>query len=101
MGQFKQIAIWILEQGKNITKEVLEEKLIEAYEAGKRDSSLINQTLDDIRYNTLLKIKKEKQELFEKNFYSKPSDEDATKMRALEYVEENISNIINVYQNNE
>lgn len=100
MEQFKQIALWILEQGKSITKDVLEEKLIEAYEAGKRDSSLIYQTLDDIRYNTLSKIKKEKQELFEKNFYNKPSDEDANKMRALEYVEKNIGDIITMYQNN-
>lgn len=71
---------------------------METYEAGKLDSSLINQTLDDIRYNTLSKIKKEKQELFQKNFYNKPSDEDITKMKALEYVEKNIEDIIISYQ---
>lgn len=98
MGKFGQIADWILDQGKKITKEVLEEKLIEAYEAGKLDSSLINQALDDIRYNTLSKIRKEKQELLEKNFYNKPSDEDIIKMRALEYVEKNIGDIIISYQ---
>lgn len=76
-----------------------QKKISEAYETGKRDSSLIKQTLNDIRYNTLLKIKKEKQELLEKNFYDKPSEKDIVKMKALEYLENNINDIVIAYEN--
>ena len=48
----------------------LEEKLQEAYEQGRMESfyKQIDETLDNIHYNTMLEIKRRKQVLYENNF---------------------------------
>ena len=43
-------------------------------------------------------IKLRKTELYEKNFYIVPSEEDAAQMRAYEYLTENLPKIIKAYQ---
>lgn len=98
--KIKDIALWLYEEGKNITKEVLEEKLFDAYNQGKADclQEEANEIIEDIKYNTLRKIKLDKKKLFEDNFYNKPSDEDIVKMKALEYLEEHIGEIILEYK---
>lgn len=96
----KEIATWLLNQGTRITREVLEEKLQEAYHQGKLDTydEQVNATLENILCNTMSNIKQRKQELLERNFYQVPSEEDIIQMRALEYLSENIKNIIKEYQ---
>lgn len=96
----KEISKWFLEQGIEIAQEVLEEKLQEAYEQGRRDSypELIDTTLDNILYNTIRDIKLRKKELYEKNFYIVPSEEDAIQMRAYDYLTENLPKIIKNYK---
>lgn len=98
--KIKEITKWFLEQGIEIAQDVLEEKLQEAYEQGRRDSypELIDTTLQDILCNTMRDIKIRKQELYEKNFYIVPSEEDATQMRAYEYLTENLPKIIKNYK---
>jgi hypothetical protein len=98
--KLKEIAKWIFEQGKNITRESIEEKLQEAYNQGKIDSFIeqLDKTIDNIRFNTTNKIKHDKKALYESNFYDKPSEEDVVKMKALEYLEEHIEEIITQYK---
>lgn len=98
----KEIVNWFFQEGINATREELESRLYEAYEKGKDDIHLeiINKTLDDIHHNTILKVKKEKQELLEKNFYKTPSEDDIIKMKSYEYIEQHISEIISNYRNN-
>ena len=94
--KIKEIALWLLNQGAGITRDVLEEKLQEAYNQGRLDSygEQVNKTLDDILYNTTQLIRSKKMELYEKNFYNVPSEEDAAQMRAYEFLTENLSTII-------
>ena len=94
--KIKEMALWLCEQSKSVTKEVLEEKLLDAYNQGKFDclQENENEIRENIRYNTLRKIKYDKEKLLEDNFYNKPSEEDIIKMKALEYIEENIGEII-------
>ena len=94
------IAKWIWNQGTEITIEVLEQKLQEVYNKGRLDSYLeqVDKTLDNIHYNTIMEIKRRKKLLYESNFYNKPSDEDVVQMKALEYIEENIGQIIIQYK---
>ena len=58
----KDILDFLMEQGKEITREVLEEKLEEAYKQGRIDSSdeWIERTLNDIYYNIVLELDKKK-----------------------------------------
>lgn len=58
----KDILDFLMEQGKEITREVLEEKLEEAYKQGRIDSSdeWIERTLNDIYYNIVLELDKRK-----------------------------------------
>lgn len=95
-----EIVEWILNQGAEITREVLEKKLQEVYNLGRLDaySEQVGKTLDDIRYNTLMLITSRKKKLYEENFYNKPSNEDVIQMKALEYLEEHISDIIIQYK---
>lgn len=94
------IAKWILNQGTEITVEVLENTLQEVYNKGRLDSYLeeVDKTLDNIRYNTMMEIKRRKKLLYERNFYNSPSDEDIIEMKALEYIEKNIRQIIIQYK---
>lgn len=94
------IAKWIWNQGTEITIEVLEQKLQEVYNKGRLDSYLeqVDKTLDNIHYSTIMEIKRRKKLLYESNFYNKPSDEDVVQMKALEYIEENIGQIIIQYK---
>lgn len=96
----KEIATFLLEQGVGITREVLEEKLQEAYEQGRMESfhKQIDETLDNIRCNTMLEIKRRKQILYENNFYNKPEEDAVIEMKALEYLEKNIPEIITKYK---
>lgn len=98
--KIKEISMWLLEQGIGIAQEVLEEKLQEAYEQGRKDSYFdqVDTTLNNILYNTMQGIKSKKQELYEKNFYIVPSEEDAAQMRAYEYLTENLPSIIKNYR---
>lgn len=56
---------------------------------------------DDILYNTMQRIKHDKQVLLENNFYDKSTDKDIIQMKAREYLEEHIGEIIIKYKNNE
>lgn len=96
----KEIAGWILEQGKEITIDVLEEKLQEAYKQGQIDTyqEQVGTTLDNILHNTMLDINHKMKKLYESNFYNTPSDEDIIQMRAYEYLTENLAKIIKEYK---
>ncbi len=96
----KEIAGWILEQGKEITLDVLEEKLQEAYKQGQIDTyqEQVGTTLDNILHNTMLDINHKMKKLYESNFYNIPSDEDIIQMRAYEYLTENLGKIIKEYK---
>lgn len=98
-NRVKEIALWLLDQGAAITGEVLEEKLQEAYNQGRLDSfhEQVAETIDNIRSNTMLEIKRRKQVLFENNFYNIPSEEAIIEMKALEYLEEHIPEIVVQY----
>jgi hypothetical protein len=98
--KIKELAQWLWEQGREITQGVLEEKLEEAYRQGKADahSEQVDSTLADIQNNTELEIKKRMRTLYEQNFYNVPSEEDKIKMRAYEFLLDNISQIIKEYQ---
>lgn len=96
----KEIAGWILEQGKEITIDVLEEKFQEAYKQGQIDTyqEQVGTTLDNILHNTMLDINHKMKKLYESNFYNTPSDEDIIQMRAYEYLTENLAKIIKEYK---
>ncbi|XOG12103.1 hypothetical protein HBZ76_08935 [Listeria monocytogenes] len=102
MDKLKQISDWILSQGAEIARDVLEEKLKEAYDQGRLDmyNEQVDDTLDNILFNTKRNINIEKKKLQEKNFYNKPSEEDVIKMRAYEYLNENLGEIIKNYKEN-
>lgn len=93
---FKEIVTFILKEGKNITREVLEEKLQEAYNQGREDAlnELSVENVETIRFNVLRKIKNDKRKLSEDNFYNTPKDEDVIQMKALDYLEKNIKELI-------
>ena len=99
-NKIKEIATFLLGQGVGITREVLEEKLQEAYEQGRMESfyKQIDETLDNIHYNTMLEIKRRKQVLHENNFYNKPEEDAVVEMKALEYLEKHIPEIITKYK---
>ena len=96
----KELAKWLMNQTATITREVLEERLLEAYNQGRLDAiyKQIDSTLDDIYANTLLGVRKRKAELYEQNFYNIPSDEAIVEMKALLYIEEHIGEIIRQYR---
>lgn len=98
--KIKEIASFLIEQGVKITREVLEEKLQEAYEQGRMESfhKQIDETLDNIHYNTMLEIKRRKQVLYENNFYNQPEEDAVVEMKALEYLEKHIPEIITKYK---
>lgn len=98
--KIKEISSWFLEQGIGITRDVLNDKLQEAYMQGKMDANLelIDSTVDNIRYNTMRDISIKKKELYEKNFYNTPSEEDVIEMKVYEYLSENLPNIIKAYK---
>ena len=98
--KLKEISRWFLEQGINSTREALEEKLQEVYNQGKKESlkKQVDKTIDDIYYNVIKKIQQDKKVLYENNFYNKPSEKDVIQMRALEYLEEHIGEIIKQYK---
>lgn len=98
--KIKEIAMFILEQGVEITRDVLEEKIQEAYEQGRMESyhKQIDETLDNIHYNTMMEIKRRKQVLYESNFYNKPEEDAVVEMKALEYLEKHIPEIITKYK---
>ncbi|GFP77473.1 hypothetical protein [Clostridium fungisolvens] len=99
-NKIKEISSWLLSQWGEITQDVLEEKLQEAYKQGKIDSypELVETTLDNILFNTKNNIDLKKKELYENNFYNIPSDEDIIQMRAYEYLIENLSEIVKQYR---
>lgn len=98
--KLKEISSWLLEQGIGITRDVLNEKLEEAYKQGQLDGyhEQVENTLDNILSNTMLDIDKKKKVLFEKNFYNVPSEEDAIEMRVYEYLTENLPKIVKAYR---
>lgn len=98
--KIKEIATFLIEQGGRVTREVLEEKLQEAYEQGRMESfhKQIDETLDNIRYNTMQEIKRRKQALYGNNFYNKPEEDAVVEMKALEYLEKHIPEIITMYK---
>ena len=100
VDKIKEISMWLLEQGIGIAQEVLDEKLQVAYDQGRMDSyhEQVSATLDNILYNTMRGINAKKKELYEKNFYIIPSEEDAAQMRAYEYLTENLPQIIKEYR---
>lgn len=98
--KLKEISSWLFEQGIGITREVLNEKLEEAYKQGQIDGyhEQVEATLDNILSNTMLEIEKKKKVLFERNFYNVPSEEDAIEMRVYEYLTDNLPKIVKVYR---
>lgn len=98
--KLKEISSWLLEQGIGITRDVLNEKLEEAYKQGQLDGyhEQVETTLDNILSNTMLDIDKKKKVLFEKNFYNVSSEEDAIEMRVYEYLTENLPKIVKAYR---
>ena len=98
--KLKEISSWLLEQGIGITRDVLNEKLEEAYKQGQLDGyhEQVETTLDNILSNTMLDIDKKKKVLFEKNFYNVPSEEDAIEMIVYEYLTENLPKIVKAYR---
>lgn len=98
--KIRELANWLLEQGIEVAREVLEDKLEEAYNKGKSEAytEALEVAADDIWHNVTQKIKREKKELYEKNFYQMPSEEAVIQMRAYEYLEENLANIIKQYK---
>ncbi len=98
--KIKEISMWLVNQGIGIAQEILDEKLQEAYKQGQMDTyhEQIDKTLDNIMYNTMLHINQKKKELYEKNYYNEPSEEDKLQMRAYEYLTENLSTIIRQYR---
>ena len=99
-NKLKEISSWLFEQGIGITREVLNEKLEEAYKQGRIDSyhEQVDATLDNILSNTMLDIEKKKKVLFERNFYNVPSEEDAIEMRVYEYLTDNLPKIVKAYR---
>ena len=99
-NRIKEISIWLLNQGAEITLDVLEEKLQEAYKQGQIDKyhELVETTLENILVNTMHNINLKRKELYENNFYNIPSDEDIIQMRAYEYLIENLSKIVKEYK---
>ena len=87
-------------ENAQITRDVLNEKLEEAYKQGQLDGyhEQVETTLDNILSNTMLDIDKKKKVLFEKNFYNVPSEEDAIEMRVYEYLTENLPKIVKAYR---
>lgn len=100
--KIKEISEWLLNQGIGITRDVLDEKLQEAYKQGQIDgySEQVEATLDNILFNTMQNINQKKKELYENNFYNTPSEEDIIQMRAYEYLTENLSKIVKAYREN-
>lgn len=98
--KIKEISIWLLNQGIGIAQDVLEEKLQEAYKQGQIDTyhEQVDAMLDNIMYNTMQNINLKKNELYKKNFYITPSEEDIIEMRAYEYLTENLGEIIKLYR---
>lgn len=99
-NRIKEISIWLLNQGKEITLDVLEEKLQEIYNQGQVDkfNEIVDATLDDIVVNTIRNINLKRKELYENNFYNIPSDEDIIQMRAYDYLYENLGEIVRNYR---
>lgn len=99
---FKELAKWLMNQAATITREALEDRLLEAYNQGRLDAfcKQVDNTLDDIHHNTLMEIKQRKAKLYEQNFYTVPSDEAIVEMKALQYIEEHIGEIIRQYRGN-
>lgn len=98
----KELAKWLMNQAATITIEALEDRLLEAYNQGRLDAfnKQVDNTLDNIHYNTMLEIKQRKAKLYEQNFFNIPSDEAIVEMKALQYVEEHIGEIIRQYRGN-
>jgi|GEM_PF-6105102 len=98
--KIKEISIWLLNQGVGIAQEVLDEKLQEAYKQGQIDTyhEQVEDTLNNILFNTMHNINLKKKELYENNFYKTPSEEDVIQMRAYEYLTENLSEIVKKYR---
>lgn len=96
----KELANWLMNQAATITREVLEERLLEAYNQGRLDAvyNQIDKTLDDIHCNTIMEVKQRKAKLYEQNFYNIPSDEAIVEMKALQYIEDHIGEIIRQYR---
>lgn len=91
-----------MNQATTITVEALEDRLQEAYNQGRLDGFIkqVDNTLDDIHYNTMQEIRKRKEKLYEENFYNTPSEEAIIEMKALQYIEEHIGEIIRQYRGN-
>ena len=98
----KELAKWLTNQATTITLEVLEDRLMEAYNQGRLDAfnKQVDNTLDDIRHNTMLEITQRKAKLYEQNFFNIPSEEAIVEMKALQYIEEHIEEIICRYKGN-
>lgn len=98
--KLKEISSWLFEQGIGITREVLNEKLEEAYKQGQIDGyhEQVDATLDNILSNTMLDIEKKRKDLFERNFYNVPSEQDAIEMRVYEYLTDNLPKIVKAYR---
>lgn len=101
-NKITELAKWLMNQATTITIEALEERLLEAYNQGRLDAfnNQVDNTLDNIHYNTMLEIKQRKAKLYEQNFFNIPSEEAIVEMKALQYIEEHIGEIIRQYRGN-
>ena len=96
----KDILDFLMEQGREITREVLEEKLEEAYKQGRIDSSdeWIERTLNDIFHNIVLELDKRKNKLAQENFYNEPSMDAQIEMRAYDLTREIVTQVVKEYR---
>ena len=96
----KDILDFLMEQGKEITRDVLEEKLEEAYKQGRIDSSdeWIERTLNDIYHNIVLELDKRKNKLAQENFYNEPSMDAQIEMRAYDLTREIVTQVVKEYR---
>lgn len=64
----------------------------------KTEGKLADEAIDNIYFNIMQKIQVDKKRLYEKYFNKDVPEEDVIKMKALEYLEDNLSEIIKQYK---
>ena len=98
--KIKEISNWLFEQGIGLTRDIIDEKLREAYKQGQIDSYLevVDTTIDNILLNTMNEVSRRKKELYEKNFYTVPSEDDVIQMKAYEFLTDNFPQIVKEYR---
>ena len=100
MDEINKILDFLLTQGKEITRDVLEEKLQEVYRQGRTAAfhEQVDTALENIYLNTIQEVKRRKQKLLEENFYNKPLTDAEIEMKAYELLLKIFPEIIKKYK---